>query len=178
MCFVKSAVPAITEKTCLFPQNSSSASRLLRFIFAAIDRFSELAGTAILKYGLLIGLYSYIVCSHAGPLYSFKNSTDQIRFESLLSHTRCVMCPNQDIGDSDSPVAKKLRGIIYHQIRNGMSDQEIQSYMTQRYGDFILFKPPLKRYTWFLWFGPILFLVIGILMVLRLTRPRPSQNLP
>jgi cytochrome c-type biogenesis protein CcmH len=76
-----------------------------------------------------------------------------------------MICQNQSIDDSEAPLAKDLRILIRNKIKDGKKDEEIYKFLTDRYGDFILLKPPLKVSTLMLWFLPFIFFVIGIIVV-------------
>lgn len=94
----------------------------------------------------------------------------------LATQLRCPVCQNQTIADSQAPLAVDLRARIGEMIRGGASDAQIRLFLTQRYGDFILYQPPLKASTLLLWCGPALFLVAGLFM-LRQALGRASDPL-
>lgn len=98
------------------------------------------------------------------------------RYQALLHELRCVVCQNQSIAESDAPLAEDLRRQVATQIRDGRSDVEIRRYLTDRYGDFVLYNPPLKRSTWLLWFGPFALLLIAIAGVGWRLRRRPAMS--
>ena len=101
------------------------------------------------------------------------------RARDLSKELRCLVCQNQSIDDSDADLARDLRRIVREQLRAGKSDAEIIAYLTARYGDFVLLKPPVKPATWGLWFGPALVLVIaagGIAIYVR--RRRRGEDAP
>jgi cytochrome c-type biogenesis protein CcmH len=83
------------------------------------------------------------------------------RARNLSKQLRCLVCQNQSIDDSDADLARDLRRIVREQLVAGRSDEEVIDYLTARYGDFVLLKPPVKPATWGLWFGPALVLVIA-----------------
>ena len=89
----------------------------------------------------------------------------EVRARNISKEIRCLVCQNQSIDDSNSPLAKDLRLLIRSKIKEGKKDKEIYKFLTDRYGDFILLKPPLKLNTFILWFLPILFIAIGIIVV-------------
>lgn len=95
-----------------------------------------------------------------GHEYPFEREVDAIRFKSLSQELRCPTCQNQNIADSNSPIAKSLKDQLYQLIKDGESDQAIRIFMTDRYGDFILYSPPFKPVTYLLWFGPLMILVL------------------
>ncbi len=96
---------------------------------------------------------------------------DEDRFHSLTAELRCLVCQNQSIADSHAPLAQDLRKQVREMMLAGRSDAEIRDYMTERYGDFVLYRPPMKPLTWALWFGPFLFLLLGLVAAWRLRRP-------
>jgi cytochrome c-type biogenesis protein CcmH len=89
------------------------------------------------------------------------------RFQTLSSELRCLVCQNQNIADSNAPLAGDLRDQVKAQILAGRSDTEITHYLTDRYGDFVLYKPPFKLITLLLWLGPLalVLLALGIAMM-------------
>lgn len=103
----------------------------------------------------------------AEAIYHFETAKQEAQFKHLLTELRCLVCQNQDLADSDAGLAYDLRMKIYNKVREGQSDKEIISYLTERYGDFILFSPPLKMTTVFLWFAPFLFIGLGLLVFWR-----------
>jgi cytochrome c-type biogenesis protein CcmH len=91
----------------------------------------------------------------------------EAQFQHLLKDLRCLVCQNQDLADSNADLAKDLRAQVYQMVKEGKSDTEISDFLTARYGDFILFNPPVKAVTFLLWFGPILFLLLGFIIFWR-----------
>jgi cytochrome c-type biogenesis protein CcmH len=99
------------------------------------------------------------------------------RVTTLASELRCLVCQNQTIADSNAPLAEDLRNQVREKMRQGASNSEIVDYMVARYGDFVLYRPPLKLATVLLWFGPLLLLVGGfVVMLRRVLRRRPAQD--
>lgn len=90
----------------------------------------------------------------------------------LTKQLRCLVCQNETLADSQAPLAEDLRREIRAQIKAGKSDQEIMAYATQRYGDFVLYNPPVKATTYFLWFGPFVLLILGTLFLYRYLKTR------
>ena len=89
----------------------------------------------------------------------------ETRARIISKNTRCLVCQNQSIDESKSPLAKDLRIIIRKKLLEGKRDDEIYTFLTDRYGDFILLKPPFKMNTIFLWFLPFFFLLVGLLII-------------
>lgn len=94
------------------------------------------------------------------------------RYEKLLSELRCLVCQNQTVAESSSDLANDLRVEVKEMLERGASDQEILKFMSDRYGDFVLYKPPVKARTYLLWIGPFVLLLGGILLVIMLVRKR------
>lgn len=118
--------------------------------------------------------------SHANVnIYEFPDKVQETRFNSLITDLRCPKCQNQNLADSDAPLAKDLKDRVYTMINDGRSDGEILTFMVDRYGDFVLYTPPVKPITWFLWFGPAVILV-GVLVIVfaRRRKPMTTENVP
>jgi cytochrome c-type biogenesis protein CcmH len=96
----------------------------------------------------------------------------QKRLIGLANELRCLVCQNQTIADSNADLAVDLRREIRAQIKAGKSDAQILEFMTTRYGDFVLYRPPLKTTTVLLWFGPALLVIVGIVVLVRVMRAR------
>ncbi|MCX7117093.1 MAG: cytochrome c-type biogenesis protein CcmH [Legionellales bacterium] len=99
--------------------------------------------------------------------YPLDSPQQEAQLNHLFHELRCLVCQNQDIADSNAGLAKDLRQEVYELVRARKSDPEIIQYLTSRYGDFILFNPPMKAVTVLLWFGPALFLLLGLLIFWR-----------
>ena len=94
-----------------------------------------------------------------------KDQKQELRARNISKNIRCMVCQNQSIDESIAPLAKDLRILIRNKIKDGKQDKEIYKFLTDRYGDFILLKPPFKLSTLALWILPFIFLVIGIFVV-------------
>ena len=94
------------------------------------------------------------------------------RFRNLTQQLRCPVCQNETLADSNAELAKQMRDQIREQIKAGKTDDEIKAYLTQRYGDFPLYKPPMKPMTYFLWFGPFLLLITGTVALFLFVKRR------
>tara|TARA_B110000116_G_C16510758_1_gene435497 strand:+ start:162 stop:569 length:408 start_codon:yes stop_codon:yes gene_type:complete len=95
-----------------------------------------------------------------------ENKKQELRARDISKNIRCMVCQNQSIDESNSPLAKDLRILIRNKIKEGNKDKEIYKFLTDRYGDFILLNPPFKLNTFALWSLPFIFFIIGILIVL------------
>ncbi|WP_040572148.1 heme lyase NrfEFG subunit NrfF [Shewanella benthica] len=107
-----------------------------------------------------------VISVYATPvdIYEFKSAENQKRALELAHSLRCPQCQNQNLIDSNSPVAKDLRLEVYQMVDAGKDYDEVIEFMTSRYGDFVLYKPRMEPKTYILWLGPIGFLVIGLLI--------------
>lgn len=94
------------------------------------------------------------------------------RLAKLSQELRCLVCQNETLADSRADLAEDLRDEIRTQIRAGKSDQEIIAFLTQRYGEFILYRPPVRPKTYLLWFGPFVLLVAGLVILFRYVKRR------
>ncbi len=94
------------------------------------------------------------------------------RMQALTQQLRCLVCQNETLADSHADLAEDLRKEIREQMKAGKSDQEIVGFLTQRYGNFVLYKPPVQPSTYLLWFGPFVLLLGGTLMLYRYVKHR------
>lgn len=105
-------------------------------------------------------------------------SEQEQRFHRLTNELRCLVCQNQSIAESNAPLADDLKERVRRQISEGRSDAEIRNYMRDRYGDFVLYKPPFNAVTAFLWISPLMLLGVGgIWLAMRMRRAR-ADDLP
>jgi len=102
----------------------------------------------------------------------FTDPAEQARYERLIRDLRCLVCRSESIADSNAKLAADLRREVEAQMRTGRTDAEIFDFMTERYGDFVLMRPPVARRTWLLWAAPALLLAGGIVVVLVVVRRR------
>ena len=94
-----------------------------------------------------------------------QNQEQELRARNISKNIRCMICQNQSIDESNAPLAKDLRVLIRNKIKEGNNNEEIYKFLTDRYGDFILLKPPIKLSTLALWVLPFVFFIIGIFIV-------------
>jgi cytochrome c-type biogenesis protein CcmH len=97
------------------------------------------------------------------------------RVTALSNELRCLVCQNQTLADSNAPLAVDLRNTIREQLAKGASEREVVDFMTARYGDFVLYRPPLKASTLLLWAGPFLLLAFGVFLLVKRVRKRPEE---
>tara|TARA_B100001115_G_C15622119_1_gene298582 strand:+ start:27 stop:425 length:399 start_codon:yes stop_codon:yes gene_type:complete len=108
-------------------------------------------------------------------IYSFENPNQQIIFESLLEELRCLVCQNQSLADSGSGLATDLRDEVYKMVLENNSRPIIKKFLVERYGDFVLYDPPLNTSTSILWFAPFLMTVLAIGLILFFSK-RPKKD--
>ncbi|MCJ8298265.1 MAG: cytochrome c-type biogenesis protein CcmH [Pseudomonadales bacterium] len=114
--------------------------------------------------------------SAAIDTYEFDNNTQRKRFQQLSQELRCPKCQNQNLAGSNSAIASDLRDKLYQMVRAGQSTAQIKTYMVERYGEFVLYKPSMNSMTYALWYGPFVLLFIGLLVVVALSRKKASRK--
>jgi len=108
--------------------------------------------------------------------FDFSGNVDEDRYKHLITELRCLVCQNQSLADSDAGLAHDLRREVWELMDQGQSDAQIVEFLVTRYGDFVLYNPPVKPSTYILWYGPFVLLAIGLLMLLRTLRRRGKQT--
>jgi cytochrome c-type biogenesis protein CcmH len=116
-------------------------------------------------------LVAFVLALACAPAFSQDRETEK-RVAALANELRCLVCQNQTLADSNAPLAVDLRNQIREQLAAGKSEQDVLEFMVARYGDFVLYRPPLKAATLALWIGPFVFLVLGIWLLARRLRRR------
>ncbi|GMQ97079.1 MAG: hypothetical protein BMS9Abin15_0771 [Gammaproteobacteria bacterium] len=133
------------------------------------------------RFGLLFLCGLMFSTAFAQPLVTFDNVEYEARFKALTEELRCLVCQNQSVAESNADLAKDIRNQVADMIRQGDSDEAVIDYLVARYGDFVLYRPPLKKQTLILWFGPGLLLVFGLVITVVLIKRRnraPSISVP
>src|SRR5688572_4709962 len=125
----------------------------------------------LLSIAALLGL-GFLPSLHAQVARPIEDPAIEQRMKHLTKELRCLVCQNETLADSQAPLAEDLRREIREQIKAGKTDQEILAYATQRYGDFVLYNPPVKGATYLLWFGPFVLLIGGTLFLYRYVKRR------
>ena len=116
---------------------------------------------------ILLIQISFNNCYAVEPDEILNDQKQELRARKISKNIRCMICQNQSIDDSNSSIARDLRLLIRSKIEEGSKDKEIYQFLTERYGDFILLKPPLKANTIALWFLPFVFFIIGVFVILN-----------
>ena len=115
---------------------------------------------------------------HAIEIRSFDDPAKQQRYEGLIEKLRCLVCQNQSLADSDADLAKDLRTEVYEKIQADESEADTLAFLTDRYGDFVLYDPPLKGITLLLWCGPLILFTAGALLAFRHFRKHRLSSSP
>ncbi|MBK5539855.1 cytochrome c-type biogenesis protein CcmH [Pseudomonas sp. TH05] len=125
---------------------------------------------------LVLGLGMASVAQAAIDTYEFANDAERERFRELTKELRCPKCQNQDIADSNAPIAADLRKEIFRMLGEGKDNQQIIDFMVDRYGDFVRYKPALTGKTALLWFGPAGLLLGGVVIIAVIVRRRRAER--
>ena len=124
----------------------------------------------------MVTLFSSLVLATPVDTYVFKDKVTEIRFNALNKELRCPKCQNQNLADSNSPIAADLRREVYDMLQQGKADLEIVDFMVSRYGEFFLYRPRVSSLTYLLWYGPAGLLFIGVIVVVIVLRRKPVKN--
>ncbi|MBO78539.1 MAG: cytochrome c-type biogenesis protein CcmH [Gammaproteobacteria bacterium] len=127
---------------------------------------------------LLSVLIGALQAASTVDVLAFESAEQQRRYKALIDEFRCPKCLNTNLSGSDAPIAQDLRHSVYRLVRAGQSDQQIRDFLQQRYGDFVLYKPPFSGRTAFIWLIPIGLLLIGAVVLFALQsrgRRRPIR---
>jgi len=127
---------------------------------------------------ILLIVVTFSLSVAAAPIETFKFDSPETEkvFHKLSEELRCLVCQNQNIAESNADLAKDLRLEIYTMLSDGKSEDEIVDFMVQRYGDYVLYRPPFKPMTWLLWFGPAIVFAFGLVYVVRFMKAQSSKT--
>jgi len=117
-------------------------------------------------------LTSNLVNASPVETFEFQDDVTKVRFQALSKELRCPKCQNQNLADSNSPIAADLRHELYELLQQGKADSEVVDFMVDRYGEFVLYRPRVSSITYILWFGPALLIFIGVLVVIVILRKK------
>lgn len=130
---------------------------------------------------LLAGLLSApLAGAYTLEEFTFDDPAREAEFRSLIDELRCLVCQNESLAGSQADLAQDLREEVYRLMKEGKSTDEVVDFLVARYGDFVLYDPPLKPSTYLIWFGPLLLGGVGVLLLLRTLRAKkqaPEQDL-
>ena len=133
---------------------------------------------------LTVGSFLLLILAGAGSVgaaedvQTFSSDEKRQRLHELVAELRCPKCQNQTLADSNSPIAQDLRGEIYRMLEDGKTDSEIVGFLVARYGEFVMYRPPVKNTTLILWLTPLLLVVIGIGVLWRVNRRQSMAAQP
>ncbi len=127
---------------------------------------------------ILLMVVTFSLSAVAAPIETFKFDSPETEkvFHKLSEELRCLVCQNQNIAESNADLAKDLRLEIYTMLSDGKSEDEIVDFMVQRYGDYVLYRPPFNPMTWLLWFGPAIVFAFGLVFVVRYMKSQSSKK--
>lgn len=128
-------------------------------------------------FSLLLSSY-FSFAQAAISVYQFDDEEKSTRFKHLTEELRCPKCQNQNIADSNAEIASDLRQKLHEMLSANKSDDEIVQYMVDRYGDFVLYEPKIKKETYLLWFGPFALLIFALSIVFLIVRMRKQRVSP
>lgn len=119
---------------------------------------------------------SGVLADERAPTPATTDAVLEQRVQTLAEELRCLVCQNQSLADSHAPLALDLKRQVREQLAAGQSNQQVIDFMVARYGDFVLYRPPVKASTWLLWFGPFLLLAVALAVLLRRLARRHQSN--
>ena len=137
------------------------------------DKFARLR-FALLFIQFFLCLTFFASSSWAIDPLPFKNREEEVRFQKLAAELRCLQCQNQNLADSDAGLARDLRNLVFEQMQSGKSDSDIKAFLIQRYGDFVIYDPPVNAETAPLWLSP--FFAFAVLIGALLYRAKRSKD--
>jgi len=152
------------------PRKRGSSRSLLRnrldFRFRGNDRHTR---------NLLVSMLLLLLVVAASPLpaavtlesFTFPTKVEEQHFKDVIGQLRCLVCQNETLADSDADLAHDLRAEVYEMMKSGKSDKEVIDFLVNRYGDFVLYNPPVKPSTYLIWYGPFVLLAIAALLLIR-----------
>ena len=135
----------------------------------------RLRGTERLTRNLLSSIVLLVLVIAAPPLpaavtlesFTFPTKAEEQHFKDVIGQLRCLVCQNETLADSDADLAHDLRAEVYEMMKSGKSDKEVIDFLVNRYGDFVLYNPPVKPSTYLIWYGPFVLLAIAVLLLIR-----------
>ena len=119
-----------------------------------------------LIFFLLVFISNSLYCEEGSDLYSFNNDIDYERFNSLNKELRCPKCQSSNLAGSNSPISNDLKREVYELVVEGKSSKQIKDHLVDRYGNFIIYNPPIEPATYVLWFGPFILILLSVLVII------------
>lgn len=127
---------------------------------------------------LMLAAFVGIAAAQAIDPLPFRDHAEELRFQHLTGELRCLVCQDENLADSNATFARDLRHKVFELMQQGKSDTEIKQYLVDRYSDFVLYDPPINYRTWLLWFGPLMILIAGAVVVVNTIRKRSRVDTP
>ncbi len=97
---------------------------------------------------------------------NFDNAEQEARYQKLTNELRCVVCQNQSVADSNAELAQDIRNLVRNKIREGQTNKQISTFLVERYGEFVLYNPPLTDKTYILWLGPVVLMLLAFIILM------------
>jgi cytochrome c-type biogenesis protein CcmH len=127
---------------------------------------------------LLLACFAPFAVEAKIEAHSFENPQQEATYNKLVNELRCLVCQNQNLADSNAELAQDMRRKTYKMVVDGKNEKEIVDFMVSRYGDFVMYRPPLKSTTFLLWFGPLVLIIIAVMIVIvfmQKQKPRATE---
>ena len=125
---------------------------------------------------LLVFILSSLPIQARVSAYEFDTPEQEAAYKEMVSELRCLVCQNQNIADSNAELAQDLKRKTYEMVMQGKDKNEIADFMVQRYGDFVLYRPPVSNTTLLIWSGPFIIFVIGIIVLIRVIKSKQRDQ--
>ena len=130
----------------------------------------------VLSTILVLSIYTLGFADYSKEIYPFDDGTQEQIFLSLLDEIRCPKCQSSNLAGSNAPIANDLKREVYRLVISGQTEEGIKTYLVERYGNFIVYDPPFRADTFVLWFGPLLFFLLTLSIILLIFRKRISNS--
>jgi len=124
---------------------------------------------------MLLLLFPVMVLARI-EVYQFDDAATEARYKQLIDELRCLVCENQNLADSNAELAQDMRRITYEMVSRGEPNEKVITFMVQRYGEFVLYRPPFQASTAMLWTGPFIILAVAIVLLLTFIRRRAQEK--
>ena len=130
----------------------------------------------VLSTILVLSVYTLGFADNSKEIYPFDDSNQEKIFLSLLDEIRCPKCQSSNLAGSNAPIANDLKREVYRLVRSGQTEEEVKTYLVQRYGNFIVYDPPFSNDTVVLWFGPLIIFLLTLSVILIMLWKRISNS--
>ena len=130
----------------------------------------------VLSTILVLSIYTLGFADYSKEIYPFDDRNQEKIFLSLLDEIRCPKCQSSNLAGSNAPIANDLKREVYRLVRSGQTEEEVKTYLVERYGNFIVYDPPFRADTFVLWLGPLLFFLLTLSIILLILRKRISNS--